>query len=80
MTRTMTRRPGPYRRTQYGIAITDRETETLIRKLAARTGDGVRAAVAKAVREKHETLDRLMRRRIEWSRRHRPKKPLPVVA
>ena len=72
-------RPGTYRRRMRGILITDRETEALIRKLAKATGDTVRGAVVKAVKEKHEALDRLMRRRVEWSRKIRPAKPRPSL-
>ena len=68
-------RPGPYRRKSRGVLINDQETEALIRKLAAATGDTLRAAVVKAVRERHEALDFLMSRRVEWSRR--PPKPRP---
>jgi len=67
-------RPGPYRRRTRQIVIRDGETEQLIRKLAALTGDSVRAAIVRAVKEKHEMLDRLMRRRVDWSRKIRPQK------
>jgi len=73
-------RPGMYRRKTRRILIADPETEVLIRKLAKLTGDSVRGAVVKAVKEKHEALDQLMRRRVEWSRTTRPKKPRPVAA
>jgi hypothetical protein len=73
-------RPGTYRRRKRGILIADRETEALIRKLAEVTGDSFRGAVVKAVKEKHEALDLLMRRRVEWSRKIRPTKPRPVAA
>ncbi len=73
-------RPGPYRRRKRGILIADRETEALIRKLAEATGDTFRGAVVKAVKEKHEALDRLTRCRVEWSRKIRPTKPRPVAA
>jgi hypothetical protein len=73
-------RPGPYRRITKSIVIFDEETEALIRKLAARTGDSARSAVAKAVKERHERLDRMMRQRVEWSRRHRPRKRLAIAA
>ncbi|TMI99930.1 MAG: hypothetical protein E6G97_20275 [Alphaproteobacteria bacterium] len=72
-------RPGPYRPRKRGIRITDKETEALIRKLAAVTGETIEIAVLKAVNEKHKALDHLMRHRVEWSRRRRPRKPRPIA-
>jgi hypothetical protein len=69
---------GPYRHRRRGIVIFDRETEALIRRLAAATGEDLETAVLNAVNERHQSLDRLMRHRIEWSRQHRPKKPRPA--
>jgi hypothetical protein len=65
---------GRYRPTTRQIAITG-DTELLLRKLAARTDDSVRAALVKAIQEKHRELDRAMRHRVEWSRKHRAAKP-----
>jgi hypothetical protein len=73
-------RPGPYRPRRLGIYIFDRETEALIRRLAAVTGDSIDAAVLKAVKERHEALDRAMQRRVERSRQRRQPKPRPVSA
>lgn len=72
-------RLGPYRYRNRGIAITDRETEALVRKLADRTGQSLARAVVTAVEERLERLDREMRRRVEWSKRHRLPKPRPVI-
>ena len=49
---------GPYRRRNQGIAIRDRETEALIRTLAARTGQSPARAVETAVEERLERIDR----------------------
>lgn len=72
-------RRGTYRRATRQIAIAG-EAELLLRKLAARTGESVRTALIRAVREKHGDLDREMRRRIEWSRKRRAAKPRPLAA
>jgi hypothetical protein len=69
-------RLAPYRRITRQIALSG-ETELLLRKLAARTGESVRTALIRAVQEKHHALDREKRRRIEWSRKHRAAKPCP---